>query len=748
MRKRSLPLLLAISTVVIQVASALAQPPAQSADSAAVQAELAARPRIGLVLSGGGARGAAHVGVLKVLEELRIPVDAIAGTSMGAIVGGLYASGMSPDTLEKTLSGVDWGRALTDRSARDLLSYRRKQDDIDLAMQFRVGLKGWKPSLPLGLIQGQRLEMLLRSLVVPVATVKDFDQLVHPFRAVAADLATTRAVVLGEGDLVTAMRASMSVPAVFAPVPYENGLLIDGGVADNLPVDVVRKMNVDVVIAVDIGTQLAKLEDLGSAYAVNDQMLTGLMRRETERQLASLGPADITIVPDLGKFTSADFLAAARIMPLGEAAARTAAERLRRLSLSAAAWKEYRSGLRRFTGEPPTVAGLKIVQDSDLSDEYVASLVTVQPGQKLDQARLGEDIQRVYGLDRFSKVGYELADAGPGRVDLGIAARRREWGVDYMQFGLALHSNLANAAAFDFHLRLNKLAASSSGGEWRTDLRVGQNQLLASEYYQPFGGARSFFWAPRIVVRRQPLVLLSEGDEVGIFRLRAAGAAVDVGRAMGNWGELRLGFERLNGSLRQEAGTQLPGSDLDEGRFYVRFGTDTYDNSAFPRAGAQTFTDVGYSAQALGATDDLGRGSLVADKATSWGRHTLLFGVEAGGFFDDTKIGFPYSLGGFGRLSGLGEGSIAGRYLALARVMYYARVKRLGLAAIDMPIYVGGSVELGNTWLKWHDVDPTSLLLHGSLFAGLDTPLGPVYFGAGFGEQDRRAAFFFLGRSF
>lgn len=341
-------LLLLCST--LRVAGAQNPAPAPVAVAAPVSApERLGRPRIGLVLSGGGARGAAHVGVLKVLEEMHIPVDAIAGTSMGAIVGGLYASGMSAADIEKALTSVNWDQALTDRTSRDLLSFRRKQDDLTLAMKVRVGLKGWKPALPLGFIQGQKLELLLRTFVTPVATVQDFDKLVIPYRAVATDLATTRAVVLARGDLVTAMRSSMSVPAVFSPVEYEGGMLIDGGVADNLPVDVVRTMGVDVVIAIDIGAPLVRLDQMTSPYSVNDQMLTGLMRRETDRQIASLGPQDLVLVPDLGSFGSGDFTKAAQIIPLGEKAARAAADRLRRYALSEPEWAEYRSGRKSFS---------------------------------------------------------------------------------------------------------------------------------------------------------------------------------------------------------------------------------------------------------------------------------------------------------------------------------------------------------------------------------------------------------------
>ncbi len=744
MRASSAALLLLLASfgrALAQPAPALEQP---------AKAPGGPRPRIGLVLSGGGARGAAHVGVLKVLEELHVPIDAIAGTSMGAIVGALYASGMSPAELEKALTSVDWNRALSDKSDRDLLSFRRKQDDLTLAVKVRVGLKKWKPGLPLGLIQGQKLELLLRSFTSPVATVENFDQLVYPFRAVATDLATTKPVVLGSGDLVTAMRASMSVPAIFAPVEYDNGLLIDGGVADNLPVDVARAMGVDVVIAIDIGAPLARLDQMSSAYSVNDQMITGLMRRETERQLASLRPDDISFAPDLTGFSSADFTKAAEIIPRGEKAARAAAEQLRRYALPPEEWATYRAGLKTFGPQLPRVGKVEVVQNTTLGTEYVSSLLTVVPGQKFDAAQLERDLERIYGLDLFEKVSYRLIPAGADTVDIGIDARKRAWGPDYLQFGLALRDNLENNTSFDFSLRMNRLARSRRGSEWRTDLRIGENQLLQTEYYLPLGGSRGFFLAPRAVARRESTLVLGEQDNVlGVFRRASLGGAVDVGRTLGNWGELRLGYERETGRIVPQADTVFESQQYDEGRVYLRIATDTFDAADFPRDGGVSRGELSYSAKALGATNDLGRASFSITRAHSWGTHTLNLGIEASAFADDAvATALPYTLGGFGRLSGLGTGRLVGRYLALARAMYYQRVIRISLSAIEMPVYVGGSLELGNAWLKRSEIDSASLLLHGSGFIGLDSPLGPIYFGAGLGEHRESAFFFYLGRSF
>src|SRR5688572_8893060 len=280
------------------------------------------RPRIGLVLSGGGARGAAHIGVLKVLEENRVPVHAIAGTSMGAVVGGLYATGLSAADIERVMTSVDWQDAFRDRPARTDLNFRRKLEDQNFLVKFPLGLKGRKFRLPRGLVQGQKLTQILRGLTLPVAQVQSFDQLGIPFRAVATDIVTGDRVVIDHGDLTTAMRASLSAPGVFSPVDFEGRMLVDGGLSSNLPIDVARQMGVDILIVVDCGFPLLERGKLVSVATVSNQMLAILIRSNTTAQRKSLTARDVIIDPALGDFSSLDFDSHARAMKIGEEAAR------------------------------------------------------------------------------------------------------------------------------------------------------------------------------------------------------------------------------------------------------------------------------------------------------------------------------------------------------------------------------------------------------------------------------------------
>ncbi len=284
-------------------------------------------------MSGGGARGAAHIGVLKVLEENRIPVDVIAGTSMGAVVGGLYASGLSAGDIERVMTSVDWQDAFRDRPARTDLNFRRKLEDQNFLVKFPLGLKGRKFRLPRGLVQGQKLTQILRGLTLPVAQIQHFDDLAIPFRAVATDLVTGDRVILDHGDLATAMRASLSAPGVFSPVESEGRMLVDGGLSSNLPIDVAREMGVDVLIVVDCGFPLLERGKLVSVATVSNQMLAILIRHNTAEQRKTLHANDVVIDPALGDFSSLDFTEHDKAMRLGEEAARGQLQRLAALSI-------------------------------------------------------------------------------------------------------------------------------------------------------------------------------------------------------------------------------------------------------------------------------------------------------------------------------------------------------------------------------------------------------------------------------
>jgi len=329
-----------------------------SAEQPAPQAG-AARPRIGLVLSGGGARGAAHIGVLKMLDALHVPIDAIAGTSMGAVVGGLYASGYSAREIEAIMTSVNWQEAFRDRPTRTDLTFRRKEEEENFLVNFPLGLRSRHFQLPKGLIQGQKLSQILRRLTLPTAAITDFDALPTRFRAVATDLETGDPVVMHDGDLASAMRASLSAPGVFAPVERNGRLLVDGGLVDNLPIDVARAMGVDVLIVVDVSTPLVTRDKLTSAPAISNQMLAILIRRNEQRQLESLSKSDLRIAPILAEYSPFDFGIVARAVEAGEQAALASQDELLALATDAGVYERYAQRRAAARQTPPTTASCR-----------------------------------------------------------------------------------------------------------------------------------------------------------------------------------------------------------------------------------------------------------------------------------------------------------------------------------------------------------------------------------------------------
>ena len=383
------------------------------------------RPRIGLVLSGGGARGAAHIGVLKVLEENRVPVDAIAGTSMGAVVGGLYASGLNAEDIERVMTSFDWQNAFSDRPARTDLNFRRKLEDQNFLVKFPLGLKGRKFRLPRGLVQGQKLTQILRGLTLPVAQIQSFDDLAIPFRAIATDIVTGDRVVLDHGDLTTAMRASLSAPGVFAPVDSEGRMLVDGGLSSNLPIDVAREMGVDILIVVDCGFPLLERGKLVSVATVSNQMLAILIRHNTAEQRKTLKTSDVVIDPALGDFSSLDFTEHDKAMRIGEEAARGQTQRLAALSVPAEDFQRIVDARAARRSDLPKIEFLRIEPGSEKYAGAIQSLFGDQVGKTVSVPSLTRRVDELYGQGNLEILDYRLVQGRWARVAIRPRARLR-----------------------------------------------------------------------------------------------------------------------------------------------------------------------------------------------------------------------------------------------------------------------------------------------------------------------------------
>lgn len=708
------------------------------------------RPRIGLVLSGGGARGAAHVGVLKVIEELRVPIDAVAGTSMGAIVGGLYASGMSAHEIERALSSVDWRDAFTDRTPRRELTFRRKQDDLNYLVRLPLGFKEGHFALPRGLIQGQKLTQMLRGLTLPVSAVSNFDRLPIPFRAVATDIETGRAHVLARGDLATAMRASMSAPGVFAPVTLDDHLLVDGGLAANLPVDAARSMSVDVLIVVDVSFQLLPRDRLFTALEVSNQALVIMIRREAQRQRETLGPTDLLIEPPLSDFSSADFGRVVEVIHLGEEAARALTPRLAALSLDEQDYARHLARRRARDPAEPRIDFVRVEPDSTRYQKAIGAVFEPFVGQPLDLGALEQKIEGLYGLDTFETVDYRLVREDE-QQGLEIAARRKSWGPNYVRFGLNLQDDFEGNNAFNAAMRLIVTEINQLGAEWLTDVEVGENPQFFTEFYQPLSYVSRYFISPHVDFQVRNLQILEEQQRVAEFRVRSAEFGFDVGREFGNWGELRTGLRRGFGRSKVRIGDPtLPEENFDLGGFFVRMSYDKLDNVNFPHDGGLISAEWDAPRTDLGSDLDSDLMSLDVLVARSFGRHTLIGWVSGGTTLDedDATVRDFFSLGGFFQLSGLRAGSVSGPHFGIARLIYYRQIGRPGPGFLNVAAYAGMSLEVGNAWQLRSDASFESARKDGTLFLGLDTFFGPLYLGAGVDDEHDTAYYLFLGRPF
>lgn len=730
------------------VVAVLLPGPPQAAESAADGSE-PHRPRIGLVLGGGGARGATHIGVIRELERMRIPIDAVVGTSMGAFVGGLYAAGLTADELEQVATSVDWAAMMSDRPKRENLEFRRKEGDGEFPIDFEIGVVGREVRMPMGLVQGHRFDMLLQQLTIDVAHIQDFDRLPVPFRAVASDIEKGEIYVIDHGSLADAMRASMSVPGILAPTRVDGRLLADGGLFANLPIDVIRDMDVDVIIAVSAEFPLYAPDELNSALRISEQMLTILLRNETQRQMRTLAARDILIEPDLDTFASTNFAAITDTIDPGSKAALALADKLQQLSVDESVYADYM--VRRSAARDRTAARLafvRIVHDGSLSDAALQSRVDVKAGDAADPSRLAAAADRLYGLDVFEQVNYQLVEED-GKVGVVYEATAKSWGRRNLRFGLSLADSFDGTTAFNLKSRLTWTGINRRGAESRSDLQLGTDPALRSEFYQPLSDSSHWFIAPQLQMSRYNRSVFVDAAELARLRIGEAELGVDLGRRIRQAAEFRIGLHRGVGDSKITIGDPMLGmaaGSFDTGGITARLGVDTLDDALFPRHGRRAELRWQGARTSIGSDASYDTYSLDLEVYRTRGRSTLMGGISYGTTDDPAgAIQDLFELGGFLRLSGLEQGALSGPHAALARLVYRRRVGGSVRGLFDVPAYVGASLAAGNVWESRADIGFDSALINGSLFFGLDTYVGPVFLAAGFGESGDRNYYLFIG---
>ena len=708
------------------------------------------RPRIGLVLSGGGARGLAHVGVIQILEEMKIPIDYVVGTSMGAIVGAFYAAGISPAEMEKIVVSMEWNEAFKDKPPPSELSFRRKRDAADFLINFDLGFKDGKFTIPKGLLQGQNLNLMLKSMLIQAEGVDDFSKLNIPFRAVATDIETGNAVILEKGELVKAIRASMSIPGMFAPVEIGGKMLVDGGVANNLPVDVARQMGADTVIAVDISTNLSKREQLTTSLEITSQLTSIMVQRNTIYQIGTLQKCDILIQPDLGDITTGEFLRAGEAVVVGRKKAESMKDTLARLS-DEKAFLVFLQVQRKKELPPQDIDEIEIANKTSLPTGMIDAHVDVKPGSKFNMSELKTTIDQIYGIDMFERVDFFLKKKDKSSA-IVIEPLEKSWGPNYFRFGLGLEDNFKGTSSYALTAQFTKTAINSRGGEWRNEIRIGENPRFITEFYQPIDYALSYFVAASAQYYVRNINEYNEnGDIMKQYRTNAILGELDIGRELGKWGEIRAGLRREHGIVKVLIGDPSEGEDpYDRGSVFVSLAYSTLDNYVFPLKGSDASLVWEYNLKALGSDIEVQALGFRWMTALTWGKYTFVPGISFQTTLDsdDLQVQDTFPLGGFLNLSGYSTNEIYGRHTGLARLILYRELASTGFGALKMPLYFGISGEAGNVWNRRADINIESLILAGSIFLGTKTYLGPIYLAYGQAQKGHSSFYLYLGQRF
>jgi NTE family protein len=708
----------------------------------AQESEPAKRPRIGVALSGGGARGLAHIGVLQWMEENRIPVDYVAGTSMGALVGSLYATGMSPAEMRQFVESIDWDQALLPEPGYDQLAFRRKEDRLNyqvaIPLGFKHGLAG-----PNGFNPGHGVGLILDRIAFPYSTVPSFDDLPIPFRCVATDMLNGDAVVLKEGSLAESLRASMSLPGVFTPVELNGKTLADGGLVNNIPTDVARQMGGEVVIAVDIGTPLGGHEELQSVGGVLDQTIS-VMTIDHDRR--SLRQADIVVAPDLGQYTREDYYATDKLIELGYHGAEQKAAVLRAFALPEEEWQQYLAARYARKRAPETSAHvLQITGASRYEEQQLRNRLKRYLNTNLDTARLATDLTRITGEGRFDSLGYEgLVQSGTD--GLRINAHEKTYGPPFVDLAV----NVSGSGVGDFNfatgVRVLFMDVRHQGGEWRSDLLLGSTDIVATEFYQPLGQTR-FFVSPYMFFLNQGRNAFVNDQRVALYREQRGGGGFDFGFNTGRTSEIRLGYRIFEGDLAPLIGNEgLPRIHGSSSQIRLGYVFDDLDNPGVPGRGERLTSELVHVLQSPGVNQNFNQLQVQSLTFVPLGTKSSLFFNVSGGttFHRDAGLFQIFSLGGPFRLGAYSRDEFLGNHYALATLGFRRELYRLPVL-LGSKVYWGGWYEEGTAFN-----DPSTVVAHGSFNAGViaDTLFGPIGLSGAVSPSGHTKINFSIGRLF
>jgi NTE family protein len=705
----------------------------------------AKRPRIGLALGGGGARGAAHIGVLEVLEDLRIPVDCIVGTSMGALVGGAYAAGRSPVAMTERVGQTDWTDIFIDEPDRADVKLRKKQLDDQTFPGLEIGVGSGSAAFRSGAVAGDKIKFFINELVGADRGQRLIQSLAVPTWIIATDIATGAKVVLKDGSLSQAMRASMSVPGLMVPVIIDNRKLVDGGLVDNVPVVEARKLCADIVIAVDVGTPLLKSEEIAGVLSVAVQMINILTNQNVEASFAALNKSDLLIRPDLGTVTAADFNRHADAIEAGRKAARAMAAKLAPLALTRAEYDYQMAHLRTRQPPPVTIDAIEVAKLDRVNPAVVQKHLDVPLAEPLDTGRLNKSLVRLNGEGDFQSVDYAIDNVGGRRV-LKVIPVEKSWGPDYLRFGINFSTDFNNNAPYNLRAVYHRTWMNKLGAEWLTTFQLGEQEVLATEWYQPLNQRQTWYMKPAASVVQRSRSLFIDGLKVSEFDVRDRQAALELGYNLGRPGQVRVGW--LERDLKAKTVTGLSVFDaisVRAGGPYAGFEYDSLDERYFPSRGLYLNANIRDVRKVGRDETPYARASLELWRAWTLADYTLQLTAEAG---STTRGVLPvydvFSLGGPFRLSGFATDQLIGDDLRFARVSLQRRLLKPS-SILGASVYAGILAEAGKMGVPYTEERLSGWQKSFGLYLGMNTIVGPLYFGYSNAPKGRSTWYLFLG---
>ncbi|WP_061018755.1 patatin-like phospholipase family protein [Vibrio splendidus] len=736
------------------------------------------RPTVAVVLAGGGAKGAAHIGVLKALEEMQIPVDYITGTSMGSYVGGLYATGMSADEIESFIYTVDWNRGYRDRVNRSDRRVRDKEYEDRYQLNTDLGLGWGEIKARKGVVQGQNMLRILRETTGNLSPLDSFDHLAIPYRSVATDIIELEEVVIDHGHLVDAMMASMSVPGALPPYSLDGRMLVDGGVTNNMPVDVARAMGADIVIAVDISTNYKSKEDFTNFLAAADQLSNYLVQRSTQEQAETLTDDDVFLRPDVGQMETTEFDKMPGAYQAGYDAAIQNGSELSKLSLSNADYQKYiehKQQARRQLkhGDKTVVDRVVINNNTHYSDKLLENRLNLDSGKVLKTSEIESKVQDLYALDRFELVTYEFDNVN-GEEQLTVNVDEKSWGPNYLNFRFFLEDDFSTTSQYSIGVSANFTDINSHGAELRTNIEMGTDKRIEAELYSPFFSSQKLFTSASIVYSKQNRNLPVDIDEIEEPTLDVTNdyfpmtyseyvGELALGYQPTLWQELKFGLRYTDGDVEVSSLPSLGSGGYKRIGGFMGYRLDTLDNFSLPTKGY--FVDLEY----LVSHDDFDNDSSVGESdltsesdtvyefsanfmaAQSIEKHTLVAKLDYG-IVESKNSVFPIDpkeLGGFLNLSGIPRNSLIGQNLAYTSLIYRYKWFENDFGLFKSPFYVGASIEHGGVWSN-NDLrlDEAPMYTAGSVFAGVDSPIGPIILAYGRTEDNFDSVYLIVGTSY